>query len=844
MLLLALSIRQLFHASPMLSSFYIRQSAAFIPVIVLASALLSACGVPGSGGAGGGPNFDDPNRESSDPELDKIDVPITVEATSRMMQQAASSENIITADNINCSAISVVQLNFDFTEGRRSDIPDFTAKARADALKPNAPGCKLEFVENFEPRIDAVIRVEYPNQEVLYAPLRRAESDDQSIVVSFGSHLAVERLFDQFNDSVDLAKHLPCPGNTDCQTQHRAKARLLSFIAETARVYEYNDDVKASQTADEALTLLRSKSDLITHIDTAIKEIVRSDSPIAKGTVRESYDTEANADILNGGLQSRLRPTDTYNSVFFSMGFAQAFSSSGNPEDQNNKLVTSSSHIGLEDNRDVLPRLIHNAYYLDYRYDDVLPDIPYEMSAMRFKVSGNPTAEVDPSRPENRYAFITNPEQNNGTLVNGTHLSSQGFFLNDRAIAQIITDKSDSDSNIYGYDYNPVYYKLYRINEYEPDTTLSTLVDPPQPDYGASPTWLTGTGYGLINVFNLNQIGADPDTYERNGIAETHRYFSWEVHGLQVEEDFNESDISGAGKSDYDVLEFSIELDSDSANPEPILVRAESRIWDPSGSSFLESQTGTHYKTWELARDKNNVVTARTEQSNPNLGSEPFILYEIDSVVDQNNTTRIPNGLITLGGVTRSRVPLGHVSDNGDHLAFAIDTSDNNGAKRGLIIASRKRTDSIQLTNAAPLEFTINGNYFFMDNDSHSLASLNESRLSLSTPSGGEDCDATLSLKSVSVTHSLTTNPQGQISDPIDAPLSNYQSSVCSLNGGQVELQFTVDSKPLILRGFAMNEDGALGLTVKQINLLWLQDDALGLVFAQLDQGLSAEFDN
>ena len=75
-------------------------------------------------------------------------------------------------------------------------------------------------------------------------------------------------------------------------------------------------------------------------------------------------------------------------------------------------------------------------------------------------------------------------------------------------------------------------------------------------------------------------------------------------------------------------------------------------------------------------------------------------------------------------------------------------------------------------------------------------------------------------------------------------PLTTHASSVCTLSGGQVELQFTVDSKPLTLRGFAMNEDGALGLTVKQLNLLWLQDDALGLIFAQLDQGLSAEFDN
>ncbi|KZZ52426.1 hypothetical protein A3758_10525 [Oleiphilus sp. HI0118] len=820
----------------MLSRSRTHQSAALASLILLISVLLSACGVPGSGGSG--PDFDNPDRDSGDPELNKIDVPVTVEATSRMMQQAAGSENIITADNINCSAISVVQLGFDFVEGRLTDIPNYTAKARADSLKPNAPGCKLEFIENFEPRIDAVIRVEYPNQEVLYAPLRRAESDDQSIVVSFGSHLAVERLFDQLNDSIDLAKHLPCVNNTDCETQHRAKARLLSFIAETARVYEYSNDVQSSQTAEEALNLLRSKSDLITHIDTAVKEIVRSESPIAKGTVRDSYDTEENSDILNGGLQSRLRPTDTYNSVFFSMGFIQDASTA-----LDNKLVISSSHIGLDESDEVLPRLIHNAYYLDYRYDDVLPDVPFEMSTLRFQSALRPFVEVDPSRPENRYAFITNPEQDNGTLVNGTHLSSQGFFLNDRAIAQTITNTPDSQpAGIYGYDYNPVYYKLYRINEYEPDTTLNSLITPQEPDYGLSPTWLAGTGYGLINVFNLNQTGSDPDTYERDGIAESQRYFSWEVHGLQVSEDFGEDDISG----EYDVLEFSIDIDEDNANNETILIRAESSVWTANSGSFSTTQPigDTHYRTWELVRNENNVVTSRLDQTNPNLESPSFTLYEVDSVDDDDNPIRIPNGLIAFGQGTRSKVPLGHVSDNGDHLAFAIDTGDNRRAKRGLILASRQRSDNIQLTTGAPLEFTISGHYFFMDNDAHILTSLDESRLSLSVSNGAQDCDAELSLQSVRVEHSLTTDPQGQILDPINTPLTNYQSSGCTLNGGQVELQFTVEGTPLTLRGFAMNEDGALGLTVKQINLLWLQDNALGMVFAQLDQGLSAEFDN
>ncbi len=71
--------------SPMLSHARSRQSTAPAPLIVLMCVLLTACGVPGSGG--GGPDFNNPDRDSGDPELKKIDVPVTVEATSQMMNQ-------------------------------------------------------------------------------------------------------------------------------------------------------------------------------------------------------------------------------------------------------------------------------------------------------------------------------------------------------------------------------------------------------------------------------------------------------------------------------------------------------------------------------------------------------------------------------------------------------------------------------------------------------------------------------------------------------------------------------------------------------------------------------------
>lgn len=800
---------------------------------ILASSIwLSACGVPGSGNS---TDFTNPDRDNTDPEAEFVSVSVTAEGTARMLERSSSSTNIITADDIDCGAISVVQLGFDFSDlGSASDIPDFTSKARAGFGKENIPGCKLEFVTNFEPRPDAVVKVDYPNGDILYAPLRRTESDDQSITVSFGTHLALERFFAQLSSQADLDQHLPCDGTeSNCETQHKVKARLLSFIAETARLYEFKDDITSTQTAAEALVTLRAKSDLITHIETAVKEITRSKSPIAKGTLRE-YDTTENSDILTGSLQTRLRPSDTYNSVFFAMGFITDGPGDGQEDTLENKLLTASSHIAAGSEDDILPTLIHNAYYLDFRYDDILPNIPFEMASMRFKTNSRPF-DVDPALPENRYSYLTSQNEGDGSLVNGTHLSSQGFFLNDRAIAQTLTEEPLTvGSKGVGYDFNPVYYKLYRINEYEPDTTLDSLITPETPDYGLSPTWFTGTGYGLINVFEIERTSSETSPIQRNDLLEEQRYFSWEVHGLRAPSTLAENDISGT----YDVIEFSIDMDENSSNDEPILVRAETSQWSASGSPLSETQpsVSNFYTTSEIARDKDNAFVSRLNTTRvASSVSRSFDLYEEDGE---------PNGLIYLGSGGRSRVPLGHVSENGNHLAFAIDISKNSGSKRGLILASKRRTDDITLTAGSPLEFTLSGNFFFMDSNTHKIVSLNESRLSIAVPSGIEDCDASLTVNATEVTHSINSTPQSIISDPVSTTLASTSSTSCTLDSsGRMELTFTVDGSPVTLRGFAMSEDGARGKTVKEANLLWIQNNALGLVFAQLDQNLGAGFD-
>ncbi|KZZ56509.1 hypothetical protein A3762_10975 [Oleiphilus sp. HI0125] len=787
---------------------------------------LNACGIAGPGG-GGGPTF---NKPSTDPARDVVTAAITVEGTARMHQRGFSSNTapILVDDNIPCGNISVVRLDFDMTEFNvSSSFPDYASVKRAGFGKPDAPGCKLEFETNFEPQIDHVVRVEYQNGDILYAPLRRVESEDQSITVSFGTHLAVERFFDKINSRDELNKHRPCSGvNPDCETQHRAKSRLLSFISDTARIYEYDDLIQPAQEADEVLALLRGESDLMIHIDTAVGEIIREDSPIAKGTVRESYDTVLDPDILNGDIQNRLRPSLIFNSVIFGMGFIEDIDN----DSRYNKLLTLSTNLESGDDSQAFPQLINNSFYLDYRYDEVLPNIPMRMSTLRFKTT-NVTATTEPSRPENRYSFLTSSDQNESTLVNGTHLSTQGFFLNDRAIAQIVTERNTGGSLLYGYDYNPVYYKLYRVNEQEPNTILTELDFEPPVDYGDSPTWLTGAGYGFASIYDVTQDSATQE-FERGDIAEKLRYFSWELHGLRTPETVSEDVITG----DYDVIEFGIAMDTNTLDTarKPVQVTAQLKEWSLSGRSVSESQPNSpsdFYRTWELARDKDMVFSAAQQQTGGLSGSRSLDLYEGGS------GTLDTFGLLTLG--TGSDRAIGHMTENGQHLAFTTRDTSNNSASRSLIIATKARNDDITLSST-PLDFTLSGNYFYMDADKHRLANVNESRLSLEEDGSG--CRATLGLQSVSVEHDLSSS--GTLSMPVISSTTNYNSASCSLDKGQVEIVFNIGGDALTLRGFAAREDGATGKTVKLINLLWLQDNALGLVFAQLDQDLSPTFDN
>jgi hypothetical protein len=413
------------------------------------------------------------------------------------------------------------------------------------------------------------------------------------------------------------------------------------------------------------------------------------------------------------------------------------------------------------------------------------------------------------------------------------HISAaKVFFLNDRALNQTITDTPtrNGDRGI-GFDYNPVYYKLFRVNDYEPDTSLTNL-DAETPDYGASPPWVTGAGYGVANIYEIEQIDDDPVQYERKNIDEIRNMFTFEVHGISTDSSIRDSDLSNR----YNVIELSLKLDERTANP-PITVIAETLNWQLSGNRLQEIQgANAHLRTRTLTRNRaDNAITPTNDEIRSSLRQRSF------SFINAESGER--NGLMFLdGGTDDFDKTLGHISPNGGHLAFALNDVSNIAATRGIIIASETLSSAPDFDVGESYTYLLSGNYVAMDTQVNTMGNVNGSQLIITgvANSNAEDCSAELKVNTLSLDHGIANKNIEDAATKTNDPIS---SSSCTINKGEIELTFTLDGNPLILRGFATAEDSDSPYPSKLINLLWLQDQQVGLVFAQLDQNLSPTFE-
>jgi len=793
--------------------------------IFLFSWALLACGNAGTGGGissdtgdGSGQIPGDGSGSGVNGPAEKIGVRI----------ETNTEDGLIERNNINANSISIVALNHEFEEGHPTVIPF------ADTTHPDDDGYQLEFdklyVEQSNLVIKAIVGKDYQGKNiVLYSTLYTLTSG--SIPVNIFSHYVLKKFFDTLETAEDLDALLPCEAST-CPNQPLAKAKLLAEISKAAQEYEIA--VPSNFSITESLSFLDEQVDFRAHIETAVAEISRSVSPIAKGT-RRDYGLESSARLQY--------PTD-YNGLWFALSLNNL-----NPENNENEIIiaTETSTI-IENDPDIgntapiYPSYFQFSTLLDARKEILSSDIPFTRASLAISQENNYNHET--SSPNNFLATLT---------PNDTSASTEGFLLNARALSQQVP-KDNGLENV-GWQFNPFFTKLYKANEYERDTDVSRPIGfEDLPNTSVSPTWLIGSNYSTGGSFNVTKNSSNK--FDRGTQIEDLNIFSWEVHGQETDTEFS---IDQINNKVYGVINYSLNLEDGSSvdNDTVLELFAETEQWEVNNQTVTLSQPSseTHFRSYIRSREQNNSVN--TPQNDVIAG--PISTRTISTVATQENSVFENRGLITLDGTFS---PKGHSTQDGKHLAFVYESGlDRNGLDRG-----RGITIATELSATVPIfpvlnnnedngvRYTLSGNSFGINSDANTLRNVNNSILTLSDRiNTSNDCHATLEGASTFIEHNVGQNT---LSTPRTETTEIIQSETCTLDGNRIEITFdpvtgaaenSMFGQALTLKGF-ISPQGTVETTSSTvhgnvISLLWIQNNNLGLVFATKDQQLSPTFD-
>jgi len=817
-----------------------------LTVIVLAS-LINGCGVPALSGGNNSPT-------SSFSEGFISTIGINIEATSGMLDKlvAGSSFNLEDAifdtltpakafayrglssnSSLPKTSISVVALGPNLTDSfNASAVPAHVVD------KPlSGGGYIIKFSEKLNPQLNLVVRVRLPNGAYFYGPLYETGDTETTILnpidINIGTTYVIKTLFEAINDASTLTKLLPCSNpNIDCNTQHKSKVQMLKNATSNAAFYEIDFDSELSY--NESLALLENNTGFANSVDITVREILRTESPIARGTPRTTY------------------PLDTipwsreYNSSYFNIAI-----NNYRPENSANEVViaTASSEIiekGKLKNTDgdeintllpIYPSLVTSTDVREIRRDAAIPQIPFTRTPLLINSNKSYFSNVEDS-----YQFYSSSIQNSdldnqaepASTVFSRLLTTEGQLLLDRDIPQQIPG-GPVGSTIVGWNYDPIYSRLYQSNHVEPAFLANDIeVD----DYLSSPTWLTSAYYGGGKSFSLFE--SINGAFSIDSELERLNVYSWEVHGQETDESFRTSNIGGR---DFGVISYGVKLDD--INP-VIKVSAETFKWAAISSSVSQTQPTNHYQSRTLERNADSSFIEPAPISAAT--STPRNLNAIDTEeVTQTNPSGdgTTQGLIALDG--GSRAPIGHSSQNGKHLAFSFDAAIEG---RGLILATELRATPDFSNGGVPYRYKIQGNTIEMkgldDTATTIFRNLTDSELSIRDGAG--DCSATISVKYVRTEHVISDNSintKRDIEDTIPSNLLEATSSDCRVSGGEIEITFAEvleTGSPLTLKGFMTHSSDESSTPGNLINLLWIQPGSLGLVFAQRDVELDSRF--
>ncbi len=792
-------------------------------VIVLIASLIQACGVPGPGGGR------KKNTSDADPSPAEI-ISIRVEATDQMLaswqrslyhlltpKHALALTGLSERSSLSENQISVVSLDHNFQESNVSPTPEYQVRK-----KTSGSGYEIQFNALYEEQINRVVKVTLSNTQVLYAPLYTQANENEAITVNVASHYVLQKLFEEIDTAEKLQQMLPCDSSDDCPTQHEVKSALLANLSEL--VQDFDIDVPNSSTISSALDLLDENRDLRRHVETAAREITREAlidnlgntafSPIAKGTKRSFG-------LTDGDLLSQLNYNQEYNSVWFSLFMDDVLPFPSNSQNEIAIAAASSKIVTKEELGSAFPAYPYfnqNTSLLEIRRDTLSSDIPFTRTALIIDETNR--FSLDTSEPTNSFSFG----------ISDTFLSNQGFLLADHNTLQSIL-KPDVGAEL-GWSANPTFSKYYLANDYEPDTSPSSGgASDERPDYGASPTWLLNANYNAGGVYL--DTDSDPSKFSRGAKQEALNMFTWEIHSLETDSNFSDNVLSG---TDYGVISLSLKL---AATNEVLSLFAETSEWNAQGGLMRESNAET--KT--LVRSSDNTVTGVNTVADQSMGDQDYFDIETERATREHPTGISENrGLIGLNG--GAQAPYGHATQDGKHLAFALNTDERG---RGLIIATELREVSAEPVFNGEW-YQLQGHTMGMLTSRNFITNLNGSRLQIEDriPSDPADidCHAELFPETLTLEHNINTNV---LNPPSISTPSTIQSSACRLDGGRIELEFAnFDGQALLLKGFVSVQDEALSNDTtpgEVINLIWSQADNLGLVFALKEQVLAPEFD-
>lgn len=761
-----------------------------LSVLLACTSLMTACGLSDERG-------DRTGEEANDPRISERD-----DNTFAVKQIIGIRVESITGqfNRVNKSQISIVTLDENFEEISSRVIPTYRVEDRTNG----ATGYELQFAKNYIERVNQVVKVTFDQTSTppvfLYAPLYNL-SETEAITVNAVSHYVLKKLFDTISTPEQLAALIPCEENeAECPNQPMAKANLLEQINITARGYTV--DIDPESTVEQAMTILDSKLDMRQHIETAVREITRSTSPIAKGTRREF--TLNTTDPL-----TPLNVAQSYNSVFFGLSFSNL-----TPDDNDRSVnIASSSSVVTEAGRFIetlpsYPSFNQTTTLFDLRRDILSSDIPFQRTTMRIRQNGS---------------IVLNDTETENALISNTtdsFLSTQGNLLNARVLQQTIDDKASI-----GWDFEPVFSRSYQVNDAELNVENRNDID-----YGNAAPWITSANYGKATAFEQTELNP------RASRLEDMHLFSWEVHGLETDQDFSLANLSG---KEYGAISYSLKF-NDQEGTNRLLLIAETAKWQINANTISITQPNPHYQTYSLARADNNTASG--------LVLEIGLLDTPRSISQQQtegSSETLNRGRVQLDGQS---APEGHTSQNGSYLAFSFNTKDRQDEfdrGQGIILASELVGFDFTFSGE---RYQLQGNSFEINDEQNILHQFNGSSLVISAASASDpaevQCRATLTVQRTSLVHTVDIL-ENTLSEPVESSEPAVNSQSCRLNDSEIMLKFPdVFGKELTLRGFiTQSREENSTSPGNLINFIWQQDDQLGLVFASKEQALSPTFE-